>query len=67
MNIDGLKMKRVGKVLGFTFSLLLFSVILYNVLSFSGKIPDDWEFWNLLSLTALLATIAFFTERWIRN
>ena len=56
MNIknEGENLEKFGVKIGFIFSLIIFTTILFFVLKFFKKIPTTWNFWNILIITLII-------------
>lgn len=57
--------EEVGKKLGFLFSYVLFSTILFFALTFFEKMPAAWNYKHILGITAGITIFGFFLKRWL--
>ena len=60
MGDKGLKIKKqgsFGKNLGFAVMYLIFSFILYFILTFLKKIPENWGFFHIFMITLFLVLL----------
>ena len=42
--------EKTGKKIGFVIMFLIFSIILYFILKFTGKIPESWTYLHIFLL-----------------
>lgn len=48
------KPKKIGEITGFFITFLIFSIILFFILKFLGKLPDSWNFFYIIGLAAII-------------
>ncbi len=59
--------KKIGKVAGFLITFLIFSIILFFILKFFDKIPESWEFYNVLIIPIILTIIGISIKSILNN
>ena len=63
MNFEKNKFERFGKIIGYTFMYLIFTTLLYLLLKLLHKLPQNWNYINILLITlaiTLLGTLIKF-------
>ena len=58
--------EKIGKVLGFLVSYALFTVILYFILIYLGKIPEDWNILHIVLITFFIIIIGKLIKRLLK-
>lgn len=58
--------KKIGYGLGYIFSYLLFTALLFLMLSLLGKIPQSWSYIHILTITFAIALIGIAVRRLLR-
>jgi hypothetical protein len=56
-----------SKNLGYLLMLLVFSIILYFVLSFFDKIPESWGYFHILIISVLIIFIGKGIRYWLER
>ena len=59
--------KNLGWLLGLTIGYMLFTTILFGVLTYLHKIPDAWSFGHIAGITMGLLLVSHFAEKIIRD
>ena len=59
-------MDKAGIMAGFVFGYFLFTTILFFLLTFLNKIPEDWTYLHIASLTLLITLIGAFLKYLLR-
>jgi|TARA_B100002003_G_scaffold247928_1_gene280488 hypothetical protein len=58
--------EKLGIVLGYTFSYLLFTTILFLILTLVKKIPESWTYFNIMSITIVVALTGIILKRFLK-
>jgi hypothetical protein len=48
-----------GKIGGYLITLLLFSLVLFFILKITKKMPDSWNYFHILILSAIINYLGF--------
>jgi len=57
----------IARTIGFLFSFFVFSAILYNVLSYFNKIPNEWTYFHIGLVVAIVIFFSFLIKKMIRG
>jgi CDP-diglyceride synthetase len=55
-----------GEKIGFIFGYFLFTTVLFFILNFLNKIPKNWSYLNLMTLTFVIALIGTLIKRYFQ-
>lgn len=67
MNFESNKStESVGEKIGFIFSYFLFTTILFFILLILNKIPASWSFFDIMTITFLIALIGAVIKRLLK-
>ena len=58
--------KEYGEVLGFLAMFLISTVILYFVLNFLKKMPENWGYFHIFALVFLIILVGAFVNKILR-
>jgi hypothetical protein len=48
-------MEMVGQKIGYLFSYILFTTIVFFIFSFLDKLPANWSFYHIMGITLLIS------------
>ena len=58
--------EKFGNKIGYLFSYLLFTTILFFILGWLNKIPDSWTYLHIMAATFLIALFGTFIKRFLK-
>lgn len=58
--------EKIGKAIGYVFSYLLFTTVLFLVLSYLKKMPSSWNYFYAAGITIAVTVIGIITKRMLR-
>ncbi|MAF35940.1 hypothetical protein CL622_02375 [archaeon] len=56
---------KILEVLGYLFAYLLFTTILFFVLTFLNKLPGDWNYFYVMGMTFIIAVVGYLLKGWL--
>jgi hypothetical protein len=59
------RLEPLGKQLGLLFSYLLFTTILYFVLSLTGKLPLSWGYLHVMGISIFIVALGMLIRRFL--
>jgi|TARA_B100001971_G_C18142452_1_gene511129 hypothetical protein len=62
---QNMSIERMGKKLGFIVSYLLFTTILFFILTLLKKIPESWTYIHIMGITILIVLIGAMIKRFL--
>ncbi len=57
-------LSRVGRITGFIVSFFIFSTILYNVLIYFDKIPQEWDYTYIAPGVVIIIFLSYLLKKW---
>jgi len=57
---------KVGKIVGYLFSYFLFATVLYFILKYTDKLPNNWSYINIVLLTLGIVFIGLILGKILR-
>jgi cytochrome c biogenesis protein CcdA len=54
------------KMIGYLSTIIIFSIMFYFILSFTKKIPDSWNYFNILILVIIIILTSKVLERLLK-
>ena len=63
---ETLAIEELGETLGYVFSYLLFTLILYLIFLLLEKIPESWSYFHMMGITLIIAVIGILLKRALR-
>ena len=60
------KARKYGVAVGYALSYVIFTSILYGILSFSKKLPVSWSLVHIIAITASIALIGAIFKRLLK-
>jgi len=58
--------EKLGQRIGYVFSYIVFTTILFYLLNFLNKLPDDWNYFNIAFLTFFIALLGLILKRLLK-
>ena len=58
--------EKFGNKIGYLFSYLLFTTILFFILGWLNKIPDSWTYFHIMAATLLIALFGAIIKRFLK-
>tara|TARA_Y100000310_G_C20367460_1_gene661892 strand:+ start:564 stop:767 length:204 start_codon:yes stop_codon:yes gene_type:complete len=58
--------EKLGEVLGYILSYLIFTTIIFFILTLLKKIPEAWAYFNIMSITILIALIGIILKKFLK-
>lgn len=58
--------EKIGERAGYLASYLLFTTILFFVLKLSNKMPESWDYTNVMLITFIIALIGVIIKRLLK-
>lgn len=55
--------EKMGEKIGYLFSYILFTTIVFFIFSFLNKLPSNWSFFHITGVTLLIAIIGIIIKR----
>lgn len=55
--------ENTGEKIGYLFSYILFTTIVFFIFSFLNKLPSNWSFFHITGVTLLIAIIGIIIKR----
>ena len=56
-------MEKIGKKIGYILGYFIFTTVLFYVLTYFNKLPSNWTYFNIMSITLITALIGIFLRR----
>jgi len=58
--------ENLGFKIGFLLSYFIFTTILFYLLTFLSKVPSDWNYLNIMSITAGISILGIVIKRLLK-
>jgi len=58
--------EKLSELLGYIFSYLLFTTILFFILIFLNKLPQAWSFFHIIILTLLISLVGIMLNKFLK-
>ena len=55
--------KKIGFAAGFTLSYFVFTTLLYFILKFVNKLPNDWTYFHIVGITLSIIIIGIIIKK----
>jgi len=55
--------EKMGEKIGYLFSYILFTTIVFFIFSFLNKLPSNWSFFHIMGVTLLIAIVGIIIKR----
>lgn len=55
--------ENMGEKIGYLFSYILFTTIVFFIFSFLNKLPSNWSFFHIMGVTLLIAIVGIILKR----
>ena len=59
-------LEKSGKIVGFLFSYFLFTTIIFFIFRITEKLPKDWSYFHIVSVTLIIASIGFIIKKLLK-
>jgi hypothetical protein len=56
-------MERLGKIIGYIFAYLIFTTVLFFIISFFNKLSPSWGYLHIASITLVVSLLGIVLKR----
>ena len=56
-------LERLGKIIGYIFAYLIFTTVLFFIISFFNKLPLSWGYLHIASITLVVSLLGIVLKR----
>jgi len=66
MLFEQTRVRKFGKIIGYSFSYFLFTTILFYILTLTTKLPTSWTYVHIMGVTISISLIGIGIKRILR-